>query len=436
MNTDIREIEITLWGQKVGRLAWDGDLKAASFRYDRGFLQAGIDIAPLTMPLAESDEGTVYRFPENRNACFKGLPGLFADMLPDNFGTRVTDEWFASQGIDPESVATACRLAFVGTHGMGALEFAPAAYPKFMDESAEFHFKDFTRIVNGIFSGRDDFRRDIRQGDAPFSDIVRAGSSAGGAKPKAVVAFNETTGEMRCGQVPAPQGFGYWLLKFEGVTFSEHKSPMSTPEGLGNIEYAYHKMARDCGIDMTECRLLPAGRLCHFMTKRFDRDANGNKLLTQTLAGMAHLNREERHSYEEMFDIMGRLRLDYGQFEQLFRRTVFNIMGRNHDDHTKNHSFIMNRQGQWRLAPAYDLCYAYKPDGTWTIRHQMSANGKREDFTADDLIAVGEKAGITRPKEIVGQIADVFSRWTEYAKDCGVRDRHREQIRKNLLLLH
>ena len=263
---------------------------------------------------------------------------------------------------------------------------------------------------------------------------MKVGTSAGGAKPKAIIAYNDTTGVVRSGQVKAPEGFGYWLLKFDGGIYSEHAQITDNPKGIGNIEYTYYKMATSCGIRMTECRLLTEGDSHHFMTRRFDREADGEKIHVQTLAGLAHYDRDARHSYEEMFRIMRSMRLPYKEQEELYRRMVFNVMARNHDDHTKNFSFLMNKQGNWSLAPAYDLCYSYTPGGKWTNRHQMSLNGKQDNFSMEDLQRVGENMGIRNRKAIVEEVAESVSHWMEYAKDCGVRAEHADIIGKNLLL--
>ena len=243
------------------------------------------------------------------------------------------------------------------------------------------------------------------------------------------------TGVVRSGQIKAPEGFHYWLLKFDGTTFMEHDKITNNPKGIGNIEYAYYRMAQSCGINMMESRLLVEHDYSHFMTKRFDREDNGEKLHVQTLAGIAHYDRDVRHSYEEAFGVMRKMKLSYPQMEEFYRRMVFNVVMRNHDDHTKNHSFIMNKQGEWKLAPAYDLCYSYSPSGRWTNRHQMSLNGKQDNFSYNDLIDVANKAGINRANEIIEKIVDVASHWKEYAKDCGVKDSHAKEIEQNLLLL-
>lgn len=428
-------VDVKIWDKNVGSLIWDDARGVAIFQYETNFLQSGLDVAPLAMPLNRSRKDMIYQFLENRNACFGGLPGLIADSLPDKFGTQIINEWFAAHGLPDEEITPLDRLCYVGKRGMGALEFEPSKNIKGLEISSLLHIEELTNLADTIFKDRNNFKEQLRQENKTILDILKIGTSAGGAKPKAIIAYNNATGEVRSGQVPAPEGFTYWLLKFDGTAYSEYDKVINRPKGIGNIEYAYYKMAKDCGIDMTECRLLSEKDNHHFMTKRFDRKDDGEKLHVQTLAGIAHFDRDMRHSYEEAFGIMRKLRLDYRQQEEFYRRMVFNVVSRNHDDHTKNHSFLMDKEGKWRLSPAYDLCYSYSPNGTWTNKHQMSINGKRDNFTFSDLQTAGMSVGINRPKEIIGQIVDVVSKWTEYAKNCGVKENHIKQINENLLLL-
>lgn len=272
----------------------------------------------------------------------------------------------------------------------------------------------------------------MAKGDESLLDIIRVGTSAGGAKPKAIIAVNDDMSEIRSGQVIAPDGFTYWLLKFDGI---EVGNVSDNPLGIGRIEYAYHKMALDCGIEMTECRMYEEGQHAHFMTKRFDRTNAGDKLHTQTLCAIAHFDRDDRHSYEQAFQVMRRMNLPYPDMEQFYRRMVFNIIARNHDDHTKNHSFVLAPGGEWRLAPAYDLCYAYSSAGRWTNQHQLSANNKRDDFTREDLLTVARNMGIKNALPIVDQVIAVVSNWNNYASEAGVKEVHKKQIGKNLRIM-
>ena len=426
-------VDVRIWGRLVGSLVWDPALGMAVFEYDTGFRQSGLDIAPLTMPLPMGSRP--YSFPANRTECFKGLPGLIADALPDKFGNQIISEWFTRQGLSTGDITPLERLCYVGQRAMGALEFEPSKASALLNESTEIYIDELTKLAEDIFTKREAFQERMYQEDKTILDILRVGTSAGGAKPKAIIAYNEQTNEVRSGQVKAPDGFGYWLLKFDGVTYSEHGSIMENPKGIGNVEYAYYKMAKACGIEMTECRLLSEGDNHHFMTRRFDRSANGEKIHMQTVAGLAHLDRDQRHSYEELFAVVRKMNLPMDASVQLFRRMVFNVVSRNHDDHTKNFSFLMDKEGRWTLAPAYDLCYSYKPGGRWTGRHQLSLNGKQDNLTRQDILTVGEKMGIRRCSEIIDETTETVSRWRLIAKDCGVRESHITEIERNLMLL-
>lgn len=429
-------VDVKIWDMNVGSLTWNDQYNVAAFQYEPNFLSSGLDVSPIIMPLKKNSGDRVFQFLQNRNACFGGLPGLIADSLPDKFGTQIINEWFAANGMPDEQITPLDRLCYVGKRGMGALEFEPSKKFTNLEVASVLHIEELTKLADSIFSNRSSFQEKLIQENKEIIDILKVGTSAGGAKPKAIIAYNEQTGEVRSGQVKAPEGFGYWLLKFDGTTYSEHEKITNNPKGIGNIEYAYYRMARDCGINIMESRLLVEKEYCHFMTKRFDRLEDGSKLHVQTLAGIAHFNRDDRHSYEEAFGIMRKLKLNYPQMEEFFRRMVFNVVARNHDDHCKNHSFVMDRQGRWSLAPAYDLCYSYSPSGRWTNRHQMSLNGKQTDFTFKDLLETGIKAGINNPGEIIEKTVEIVSDWKEYAKDCGVKDVHAKQIESNLLLLN
>jgi serine/threonine-protein kinase HipA len=426
-------VDVSIWEMKVGALVWDTATDMAVFEYDSKFRRSGLELAPLTMPLSMGNRP--FSFPANRTECFKGLPGLVADSLPDKFGNQIITEWFARQGLPVGEITPLERLCYIGKRGMGALEFKPNKASAQLNESTEIYIENLAQLAEEIFTKRESFQERMCQEDKTILDILRVGTSAGGAKPKAIIAYNELTGEVRSGQVKAPKGFGYWLLKFDGVTYSEHGSIMENPKGISNVEFAYYKMARACGIDMSECRLLDEGGNHHFMTRRFDRTDDGGKIQMLTAAGLAHLDRDQRHSYEEIFGIVRRMNLPMEASVQLFRRMVFNVVARNNDDHTKNFSFLMDNKGRWSLAPAYDLCYSYNPDSRWVSRHQLSLNGKQDDFTRNDLLVVGEKMGIRQNREIVDEIVDVVAQWKRFAVDCGVRDSHISEIDKNLILL-
>jgi serine/threonine-protein kinase HipA len=424
-------INIKLWNENVAAVAWDKEKEYATIEFYNSFAKNNWNIAPLQMPINDILRGErLFSFPANRSKTFKGLPALLADSLPDDYGNSVIDEWFASKNMSVE-ISPLDRLCYIGKRGMGALEFEPANTDNVLNVSSVLEIKELTALAKEILSKRTAFQTNLRNNNKAIFDILRVGTSAGGAKPKAIIAYNETTGEVRSGQVQAPQGFSYWLLKFDGMEGGKIKD---NPLGIGKIEYTYYKMATDCGIKMTECRLLREGRKAHFMTKRFDRTENGEKIHTQTLCAIGNFDRDERYSYEQIFQVIRQLNLPYSELEQMYRRMVFNVLARNHDDHTKNHSFLMNKNGKWLLAPAYDLCYSYSPSGKWTNKHQLSLNGKRDNFTMQDLLQVAKKQSIKNAKEIIEQILDIVSQWTKHANNYKVKNEFINVIQENLML--
>lgn len=424
-------LKITLWGKDVGAIVWDNERNTAVLEFFDSFANNRLDIAPLTMPLEDLQRGErIFSFPTLNTKTFQGLPGLIADSLPDDYGNTVIDEWFSSKNISAQ-ITPIDRLMYMGKRAMGALEYEPVITEPLLNESTALEIKELATIAESVLNEREKFQARLSENKKELVDILKVGTSAGGAKPKAIIAYNENTNEVRSGQVKAPKGFSYWLLKFDGLEAGKIKE---NPAGIGRIEYAYHKMALDCGIQMTECRLWHEGNKAHFMTKRFDRNDQGEKTHTQTLCAMAHYDRDKRYSYEQVFEVMRKLYLSYPEMEQMFRRMVFNVITRNHDDHTKNHAFMMDKQGHWSLAPAYDLCYSYSPSGTWTRLHQLSLNGKREKFTHSDLLSTAKKADIRNPKQIIEQISGVVSTWKQYASAFEVPDRYIRQIAENLIL--
>lgn len=424
-------VDVKLWGRMVGSLAWDAQAGAAVFEYDRNFRQSGLEIAPLTMPLSLGMRP--FTFPGNRNDCFKGLPGLIADSLPDRYGDQIITEWFRNQGLSADEITPLERLSYMGKRGMGALEFEPSRAASILNESTEIYVNELTQLAEEVFTQREAFQTRMADNDKIALDILRVGTSAGGAKPKAIIAYNEETNDVRSGQVKAPEGFGYWILKFDGTSYSEHGSVMEKQaKGTCNVEYSYHKMAKDCDIEMMECRLLSDGDSQHFMTRRYDRTIDGEKIHTQTAAGLGHLNRDQRHSYEEIFAIIRKLGLSMEASVEFYRRMVFNVVARNNDDHTKNFSFLMDKNGKWSMAPAYDLCYTYKKGGKWVEQHQLALNGKRDNFTRQDLLDVANNMGIRQASSIIDQVVEVVSHWREYAIDNGVKESYIKEIEDNL----
>lgn len=410
---------------RVGAVLWDSDRGLASFEFEPSFLNSGLDPAPLTMPIDEARRGrAVFEFPDLAYKTFYGLPGMLADSLPDKYGNNIINAWLARQGRTPESFSPVERLCYTGKRGMGALEFTPVIGDG-ANESVPVEVQELVRLAHKVIHERSQLDTNFNHLEA-LTDIIRVGTSAGGARPKAVIALNDKTGKVRSGQVTAPAGFSYWIMKFDGVK----DDTLGDPAGYGRIEYAYYKMAKQCEINMTECRLYEEGDRAHFMIKRFDRTEKGKKIHMQSLCGMAHFDFNEAggYSYEQAFQIMRRLRLPHSDAEQLFKRMVFNLVARNQDDHPKNIAFLMDKSGTWKLSPAFDMTYAHNPSGDWTHKHQMTVNGKREGFVYDDLIAVADEMNIKKGSQIIDQIVEVVSRWREFAKAVGVEINQIEAI--------
>jgi len=424
--------EVRLWGRRIGAVALEDGADTAAFEYDPEFTNSGIEVAPLTMPLSRQ----IYRFPELSRATFYGLPGLLADSLPDKFGHVVIDAWLARQGRAPESFNAVERLCYTGDRGMGALEYRPAIGPK-RTESRQLHVDQLVELASEILTRRNELNVsfDGASREQAMADILQVGTSAGGARAKAVIAWNPDTNEVRSGQVKTGKGFQYWVLKFDGVSGNRDKE-LEDPRGYGAIEYAYSLMAKDAGITMSECRLFEENHRRHFMARRFDRLEGGEKLHMQSLCALAHFdyNLAGAYSYEQVLQVMRRLGLPADDMEELFRRMVFNVLARNHDDHVKNIAFLMDKTGRWSLSPAFDVTYSFNPQGAWTSVHQMSVNGKRDGFTIDDFHACAGAASLKRGRveKIVGEVKEVVAGWKEYADNAGVDARQREQIWKVL----
>jgi serine/threonine-protein kinase HipA len=411
---------VKLWGRSIGAVTWLEDRQIGVFEYEPAFLRSGIEVAPLTMGLGPG----IFSFPALPMETFKGLPGLLADTLPDTFGNRLIDAWLASQGRAAASFNPVERLCYVGTRGMGALEFEPAVtrgpsrgrnldVAKLVNLAN--HVLDERAALAGVFAGVDDARA--------IDDILRIGTSAGGARAKAILAWNPQTGAFRSGQVNAGDGFSYWLMKFDGVSGNRDKE-LADPQGFGRIEYAYHLMAKSAGIDMMECRLHEEGGRAHFMTRRFDRTQSGNKLHMLSLCAMRHwdFNAAGAYSYEQAIETIRLLGFPRADIEQQVRRAFFNILARNQDDHVKNIAFLMDPSGAWQLSPAFDVAYAWNPDGSWTHRHQMSLNGKRDDFTREDLFAFAGFAGFKTKQSaaVIDDVKGALSSWAKFANDAGI----------------
>lgn len=425
MATDYQLAEVHYHDELVGMVAWDRTRHIASFEYAREFLSRELSLAPLHLPLRRG----VFQFP-NLHESFGGLPGLLADCLPDAFGQALIDEWLRAQGRQPEDFSPIDRLCYVGNRGMGALEFRPTVRPE-ASQAEAVDVAALVELATHALARKEHLRTALDSAD-DLNEILRVGTSAGGARAKAVIAWNRTTGEVRSGQAGAPPGFTHWILKFDGVGGSF--DGVHDPQGYGRIEYAYALMAQAAGVTMAECRLHEEGGRAHFMTRRFDRTDDDRKVHYSSLFGLGHLAYTapgaHRHSYEDYFDVIRKLDLTPADRVQAFRRMVFNVLGCNRDDHVKNFGFLMDAEGGWHLSPAFDVTYAHNPaPGKWTATQQLSVQGKRTGITPADLIAAGRTAMIaTKPKltAIIDEVTVTLERWPEFATTAGVSpDNHR-----------
>lgn len=423
--------QIKLWGTTVAAASLD-ETGVCKFEYDADFQKSGIEVSPIMMPLS----GEIYRFPTLPRDTFYGLPGLLADVLPDKFGNALIDAWLATQGRTADSFNIIERLCYSGRRGMGALEFEPATNPATAKPAEALEVARLVDLASEVLSNREQLRTRFGSDDAAaLSDILRVGTSAGGARAKAVIVWNPETKEVRSGQIDTEShpGFSHWLLKFDGVKSNKDKE-LDDPKGYSSLEYAYSLMAKAAGIDMMPCDLLEENGRRHFLTKRFDRADSGEKIHMQSLCGIAHFdfNMAGAYSYEQCFLIMRQLGLSTAEMEQQFRRMVFNIAARNQDDHVKNIAFLMDKRGNWKLSPAYDITFSYNPTGRWTSTHQMSMNGKVDDFTLDDFNQCGKTALLKRgrAKIIVEEITDTVSQWKYFADQVAISSTWSKEISK------
>lgn len=429
--------EVKIWGELVGAVRWDSAKRLGSFQYDSAFLSKGWDISPIKMPIRNGNR--IYSFPELRPTrgeyidTFKGLPGLLSDALPDKYGNQLINVWLAQLGRPANSMNPVEQLCFIGNRGMGALEFELALF-KAGKQADTLEIKSLVEIAQRMLAQREGFGTNLKEEDhKAVSEILKIGTSAGGARAKAVIAYNSQTGEVKSGQAKAPKGFEHWLIKLDGV----HDAQVGESKGFGRVEYAYHLMAKDCSIDMMECHLLEEDGRAHFMTKRFDREGHDTKHHIQTFCGIQHFdyNNLYSYSYEQLFQTMRILKLTYPEAEQMFRRMVFNVMATNYDDHTKNFSFRLKKDGKWELSPAYDVCYAYDPNNIWVSQHTLSINGKQKDISKTDLMSIATANNIKKGERIIDEIKTVVSNWPQYAEEVKVAQNLRDSITKTLIAL-
>lgn len=421
---------VHIWGTMVGAVAWDDSAGLATFEYDSSFKNKNWDLSPLKMPLQATKN--IFNFPELKPGfnspldTFKGLPGLLADVLPDKYGNQLINRWLAQNGRVPNSMNPVEMLCFIGTRGMGAMEFEPAAL-KESKRTFSIEIDSLVDIAQKMLSNKSSFTTNLKKDDEQaISEILKVGTSAGGARPKAVIAYNERTGEVRSGQTIAPKGFEHWLLKLDGVSDVQ----LGASTGYGRVEMAYYNMAIACGIDMMTSRLLEENGRAHFITKRFDREDGDVKHHIQTLCAIQHYdyNSVSSFSYEQLFQTMRELKLSYPEAEQMFRRMVFNVIARNCDDHTKNFAFRLKKNDQWELAPAYDLCHAYKPDHQWVSQHSLSINGKRKGISKKDLLVIGKSIRCKQASIIIEEIESIIMNWKRFANEVGVSGKLRDAI--------
>jgi serine/threonine-protein kinase HipA len=426
---------IKIWNQVVGAVAWDAKNNIANFEYEPKFKNLNWDLSPLKMPLSSRQQ--IFSFPElrkNKNSAydtFKGLPGLLADVLPDNYGNQLINKWLAQQGRTQNSMNPVEMLCFVGTRGMGALEFEPSTLQA-NKKTFAVEIDSLVDIAQKMLQKRNGFVTNLqRDEEKAISEILKIGTSAGGARPKAVIAYNQKTGEVKSGQTNAPKGFDHWLIKLDGVSNVQ----LGNSKGYGRVEMAYYNMATACGIHMMPCKLLEENGRAHFMTQRFDRQGGDVKHHIQTFCAMQHFDFNEINSfsYEQLFQTMRALHLDYPAMEQLFRRMVFNVLARNCDDHTKNFAFRLQKDGQWELAPAYDICHSYRPGSEWVSQHILSINNKQKDIEKKDLIAIANTINCKKAKLIIDEVSTTVNNWNTFAKETGVSTKMSKEIGKTLL---
>ena len=428
---------VKIWGELVGAVAWDDATGYTTFEYDSKFKSKAWDLAPLQMPVSATKSS--FSFPALRKQAdptldtFKGLPGLLADVLPDRYGNELINLWLAQQGRPLDSMNPVETLCFIGTRGMGALEFEPTTF-KESKRTFSVEIDSLVDIAQKMLTKKEAFVTNVKEDEEKaILEILSIGTSAGGARPKALIAYNEKTGEVKSGQTNAPKGFEHWLIKLDGVSDIQ----LGASKGYGRVEMAYYNMAVACGIQMMPSRLLEENDRAHFMTKRFDRDGGATKHHIQTFCAMKHFdyNLVTSFSYEQLFQTLREIQLPYPDAEQLFRRMVFNVVARNCDDHTKNFAFRLKKDGKWELAPAYDVCHAYQPKHPWVSQHALSINGKRTNITKDDLLAIGKSIKNKRAAKTIEEISNTVSQWKTFADEVKVSPKLRDEIAATLIRL-
>jgi serine/threonine-protein kinase HipA len=426
--------EVRIWGELVGAVKWEQEIQVANFEFAPNFYKNGWDLSPIRMPITNG--ARLFSFPDLRKEksntidTFKGLPGLLADVLPDRYGNQLINIWMAQQGRALNSMNPVEQLCFIGSRAMGALEFRPAQLST-NTKTFAIQLDNLVDVAQRLLADKEAFKTNLSQGDEDaLKQILKIGTSAGGARPKAVIAYNEETGELRSGQANVPNGFEHWLIKLDGV----YDSQFGESSGWGRVEYAYYLMATASGVEIMDCKLKEVGARAHFMTKRFDREANNTKHHVQTLCGIQHFDYNDlfAYGYEEVFQTMRLLRLTYPEAEQMFRRMVFNVLATNCDDHTKDFSFMFKKDQKWELAPAYDICFSYDPNNVWVNQQTLSVNGKHRNINKGDLMTIADANNIKKADKIIDEINGVVKNWSVFANEANVREDLKTNIQKNL----
>lgn len=424
----VQTVKVTLWGSPIGYLHQQEN-GLIGFQYDADFIGSGIEVSPIRMPLSNM----TYSFPALPEETYSGLPGMVADSLPDKFGNIVIKRYLDSIGRSDDILTPLEKLCYTGKRGMGALEYEPAR--ELVDINEKVDIDALTKLTAEILSNKENLH--VADNDHMIAQLMQCSSSVGGARAKTLIAWNKEKNDIRSGQINAGDGYEYWLLKFDDIGNNKDKDNEPDSGEYTKIEYAYYLMAQACGIEMSECRLYHENGRSHFITKRFDRIGNkGEKQHMQSLCAMAHMdfNSPRIYSYEDAFQVMRQLKLPHGDFVQLYKRMLFNEFAKNYDDHTKNIAFLMNKKGEWSLAPAYDMTFSYRKGSPWVSAHQMLINGKAEDITSEDLLAVAEKAGIkqSNAKSCIEHVKTAVSEWTRFAEEAELSDGQVKFVKNNI----
>ena len=405
--------KVILWGKEMGAVAWDGDRQYSTFEYTSSFLKDSFDVSPIMVARRTG----IFSFPSLNKDTFYGLPGLLADSIPDKFGNALIDAWLARKGRSKNDFSPVERLCYIGSRGMGALEFQPALRPS-DSKAVPIELAEMIQLAQHVLDNRIDLIVNLVDHEDALNTILRVGTSAGGARAKALISWNRKTNEIRSGQVTPPKGFESWIMKFDGV----NDVTLGASHGFGKIEFAYHQMAKKAGINMMECHLFRENDRAHFMTRRFDRESNGDKIHMLSLCAIAHydFNMAGAYGYEQAFSVIQKLNLGYDTLEEMYRRMVFNIVARNQDDHTKNIALLMDKDGKWKLSPAFDVIWAYSSSGPLTNQHQMTLNGKKDGFTRADLLAPTKQFGIKNANTIIEEVVESVSTWSKLAEEGSI----------------